>query len=80
MTVTRRTFIHEAGAAALAAGLARPLEAKPGLEPIDQAPNEIWIDALSACEVGDQGFAEIAKSGLAMLSITLGPAGTPTFS
>ncbi len=30
--------------------------------------------------MGDEGFAEIAKSGLAMLSITLGPAGTPTFT
>jgi len=80
MSVSRRTFIHEAGAAALAAGLARPLDGEPGRESPEQDPGELWIDALGACEVGDQGFAELAKSGLAMLSITLGPAGTPTFS
>ena len=83
MVVSRRTFIHRAGAAALGAGLTRLQAAQPAMgvpERLEQNPGEIWIDALSGYRVDDDGFAEIERSGLAMLSITLGPAGTPTFT
>jgi membrane dipeptidase len=45
-----------------------------------QDPGEIWIDALGGVRFGDEGWKEIARSGLTMLDTTLGPAGTPTFS
>jgi membrane dipeptidase len=77
MTIDRRTFVQEAGAAALAVGRA-PRGVGPGGPP--QGPDEIWIDALSGGRLGDEGFAEIARSGLTMIDTTLGPAGTPTFS
>lgn len=73
--VSRRSFVHGLGGAAIAAQTATDLNRHDA-----QDPAPVWIDALSACRVGDEGFAEIARSGLAMLSITLGPAGTPTFS
>lgn len=80
--VSRRGFVQELGGAAMAAGIAPATgQAATGTQRTDhQDPGPIWIDALSACRVGDEGFAEIARSGLSMLSITLGPAGTPTFS
>ncbi|MDX2060242.1 MAG: membrane dipeptidase, partial [Gemmatimonadales bacterium] len=79
MSTSRRSFVQGVAAAAVASGLdPRPAEAKP-VEPI-QDPGEIWIDALGAVRFGEEGFAEIARSGITMLDTTLGPAGTPTFT
>jgi membrane dipeptidase len=78
--VSRRSFVEGLGAAVAVSSLGR----ERGLGELEwtgqQPASGVWVDALSACRVGDEGFAEIAKSGLATLSITLGPAGTPTFS
>jgi membrane dipeptidase len=79
MSMSRRTFVQGSGAAVVAAGVrARPAAAAADRDPQD--PGEIWIDALSGARVGDEGFAEIARSGITMIDTTLGPAGTPTFS
>jgi len=79
MSTSRRSFVQGVAAAAVASGLdPRAAEAKP-IEPI-QDPGEIWIDALGAVRFGEEGFAEIARSGITMLDTTLGPAGTPTFT
>jgi membrane dipeptidase len=77
MTVDRRSFVQGTSAAALAVGLGRG--AGP-LRPTDEQEGEIWIDALGGVRLGEEGFAEIAKSGITMIDTTLGPAGTPTFS
>lgn len=77
MTISRRTFVQGSGVAALAAGLPGRPAAETG--PEGQAQDEIWIDALSGTRLGDEGFAEIARSGITMIDTTLGPAGTPTF-
>jgi membrane dipeptidase len=80
--VSRRSVVHTLGAAAAAAGW----DSSGRLADSDQSEAEsqdsgpVWIDALSAAEVSDAGFREIASSGLHALSMTLGPAGTPTFS
>ncbi len=78
MTISRRTFVQGSGVAALAAGLPARPAADTG--PEDEAQDEIWIDALSGTRLGDEGFADIARSGITMIDTTLGPAGTPTFS
>lgn len=79
MPATRRTFVQGAAAAAFAAGLGPgPVDATAGSR--RQDPDEIWIDALGGLRLGDEGLAEIARSGITMLDTTLGPAGTPTFS
>jgi membrane dipeptidase len=85
MGITRRDFVQGAGtAAALAVGAERADAALPALSeltaPGGQGEAGIWIDALSGTRLGDEGLAEIARSGLTMIDTTLGPAGTPTFS
>jgi membrane dipeptidase len=76
MNPTRRTFVHGVAAAAVATRLDR----EPTTPAEKQDPGEIWIDALGGVRFGDEGFAEIARSGITMLDTTLGPAGRPTFS
>ncbi|MGE0553679.1 MAG: dipeptidase [Gemmatimonadales bacterium] len=78
MTASRRSFVRGVAGAALAAGIAPRGARGESVEPQD--PGEIWIDALGGVRLGDEGWPEIARSGLTMLDTTLGPAGTPTFS
>jgi len=77
-SVSRRGFVEGLGAAAVAVGLGPAPGGTANSD--DQDQSAIWVDALSACRVGEEGFAEINRSGLTMLSVTLGPAGNPTFS
>ncbi|MBM4187829.1 MAG: dipeptidase [Gemmatimonadetes bacterium] len=79
METTRRSFVQGVAAAAVASGLeARQAGAEQA--GYQQDPGEIWIDALGGVRFGEEGFSEIAKSGITMLDTTLGPAGNPTFS
>jgi len=83
LTISRRDFVQSAAATGAALSTLVPgttsnaLHAAPSTS---QAPEGLWIDALSGTRLGPEGFAEIAKSGLAMMETTLGPAGNPTFS
>lgn len=78
--VSRRTFVQRVGAAAALLGLRPRAGRAEHREPDQTQDGDVWIDALSACRFGDEGWAEIERSGLTMISITMGPAGTPTFS
>ena len=81
MSISRRSFVQGTGAAAAMALGARAVEAASyGVPAPDTQTTGIWIDGLSGTRLGDEGLAEIAKSGLTMIDTTLGPAGTPTFS
>lgn len=80
MSTSRRSFVQGVAAAAVVTGL-DPRSAAAARESAEgQDPGELWIDALAGVRFGDEGFAEIARSGIAMLETTLGPAGNPTFS
>src|SRR4030095_15692468 len=83
MAISRREFVQGAGgAAAFAAGIDSS-SALPELSELSARggqQGEVWIDALSGTRLGDEGLAEIARSGLTMIATTLGPPGTPTFS
>jgi len=78
MTASRRSFVRGVAGAALAAGIAPRVARGESAERQDSG--EIWIDALGGVRLGEQGWPEIAASGITMLDTTLGPAGTPTFS
>ena len=82
MDMSRRTFVEETGAAALAVGLggAGAGHAVEADRAQSQDTKGIWVDALGGVRLGDAGFAEIARSGLTMIDTTLGPAGTPPFT
>lgn len=80
MATSRRGFMQQAGAAAVAAGLGSRVAGATGRPESVQDGTGIWIDALSATGVGERAFAEAKRSGLTMIETTLGPAGTPTFS
>jgi membrane dipeptidase len=75
MSTSRRSFVRTVAATAVAASVRAE-----GAEAAEQDAGEIWIDALGDARFGEDGFAEIARSGLTMCDTTLGPAGTPTFS
>jgi membrane dipeptidase len=80
MPDSRRTFMTRVAAAAVAAGLPQGDAAAAAAAAPPQDPGELWIDALGGARLGEEGFAEIARSGITMIDTTLGPAGTPTFS
>ncbi len=79
MATSRRGFMQQAGAAAVAAGLVPRVAGAAGRSEGAQDAGGIMIDALSATRLGREGFDEIKRSGLTMIETTLGPAGTPTF-
>lgn len=79
MATSRRGFMQQAGAAAVAAGLVPRVAGASDRPASNQDTGGIMIDALSATRVDEVGFAEAKRSGLTMIETTLGPAGNPTF-